>query len=56
VAPFRAEGFEFEIEEAVRCWRNGLPESPLMPLDDTLANLEVMDSIRATIGLRYPFE
>lgn len=55
-APFRAEGFEYEIEEAVRCWQNGLLESPLMPLDDTLANLEVMDSIRASIGLRYPFE
>ncbi len=26
-----------------------------MLLDDTLANLEVMDAIRATIGLRSPF-
>ncbi len=55
-APFRGEGFEYEIAEAVRSLRAGELESPLMPLDDTLATLEVMDEIRSLIGLRYPFE
>jgi predicted dehydrogenase len=55
-APFRGEGFEYEIAEAVRCLSSGELESPLMPLSDTLATLEVMDGIRARIGLRYPFE
>lgn len=54
--PLRGEGFEFEIEEAMRCLRAGEIESPKMPLDDTLATMEVMDEIRAQIGLRYPGE
>jgi len=55
-APFRGEGFEYEIAEAVRCLESGEIESPQMPLADTLATLEVMDEIRARIGLCYPFE
>ncbi|MFZ9933055.1 MAG: Gfo/Idh/MocA family protein [Chthoniobacterales bacterium] len=54
--PFRGEGFEYEIEEAARCLRAGLTESPLMPWADTLALAETMDAIRRQIALRYPFE
>jgi len=54
--PFRSEGFEYEIAEAMRCLGAGEIESPLMPHADTLATVEVMDEIRAQIGLRYPFE
>ena len=54
--PLRGEGFEFEIEEAMRCLRAGEIESPKMPHADTLATMEVMDEIRAQIGLRYPGE
>jgi len=54
--PFRGEGFEYEIEEAMRCLQAGEIESPLMPLADTLATTETMDEIRTQIGLRYPFE
>ena len=54
--PLRAGGFEFEIEEAMRCVRLGLLESPGMPHADTLANMELMDLIRADIGVKYPFE
>lgn len=52
----RAGGFEYEIEEAMRCFRAGLIESPMMPHADTLATMEVMDAIRQQIGLRYPGE
>ena len=52
----RASGFEYQIEEAMRCIRAGLLESPGMSHADTLANMELMDSIRAEIGLKYPFE
>jgi len=52
----RAGGFEYQTEEAMRCIRAGLLESPGMPHAQTLANMELMDSIRAAIGLRYPFE
>ena len=40
----------------MRCIRAGLLESPGMSHADTLANMELMDSIRAEIGLKYPFE
>lgn len=54
--PFRGGGFEYETEEATRCIRSGLVESPAMSHADTLANLELMDRIRAAIGVKYPFE
>ncbi len=54
--PLRASGFEYQAEEAMRCIRAGLLESPGMSHADTLANMELMDSIRAEIGLKYPFE
>ena len=40
--------------EAGRCLRDGLLESPHMRLDETLALMRVMDTIRGQIGLRYP--
>jgi hypothetical protein len=54
--PLRAGGFEYQTEEAMRCIRAGLMESPGMTHADTLANMELMDGIRAEIGLKYPFE
>jgi predicted dehydrogenase len=54
--PLPGGGFEFEIAEAMRCIRAGLLKSPGMSQADTLANLELMDAIRAEIGVKYPFE
>jgi len=53
---FRATGMEYEIEEAVRCINNGLKESPVMPLRDTLDTTVLMDQLRSTMGLAYDFE
>jgi predicted dehydrogenase len=55
-SPINGGGFEFETAEAMRCIRSGLLESPAMPHAHTLANMEIMDRIRAEIGLKYPFE
>lgn len=55
-APFRINGFEYEIEEAMRCIRAGLGESPVLPPTESLAVVELMDAMRARIGVRYPFE
>lgn len=55
-APFRTNGFEYEIEEAMRCVREGRLESARMPHAETLAVVELMDAMRARIGVRYPFE
>ncbi len=46
-------GLAHEAIEVVRCLRNGETESPLVPLDDTVALMRLMDRIREQIGLRY---
>ncbi|HQR29021.1 MAG TPA: gfo/Idh/MocA family oxidoreductase, partial [Anaeromyxobacteraceae bacterium] len=43
-------GYGGEAVEAMRCLREGLVESPTMPLDDTLAVLETVDAIRRASG------
>lgn len=55
-APFRINGFEGEIEEAMACIRAGQFESPRMPHAETRALLRWMDRLRAQVGVRYPFE
>jgi len=55
-APFRINGFEGEIEEAMRCIRAGRVESPQMPHAETLALQRWIDTLRQQLGVRYPFE
>jgi len=54
--PYKTNGFEYEIMEAMQCIRDGKLESPSMSYAHTLANMELMDTIRKQLGLRYPFE
>ncbi|MGJ8641256.1 MAG: Gfo/Idh/MocA family protein [Opitutaceae bacterium] len=51
-----AHGFRFEIEHAADCIRQGIIDSPIMPLAETLTLAETMDSIRAQWNFQYPFE
>jgi predicted dehydrogenase len=46
-------GLAHEAAEVMRCLRSGEVESPLVPLEDTLAIMRLMDAIRERIGLRY---
>lgn len=46
-------GYTHEALEVVRCLRNGETESPLVPLDDTVSMMRLMDRIRTRIGVRY---
>jgi hypothetical protein len=46
-------GLANEALEVVRCLRNGETESPLVPLDDSLALMRQMDTIRQQIGVHY---
>jgi len=48
--------YRFEVDEVHRCLGEGLTESPKRPLDDTLAVMEVLDRIRAEVGLTFPGE
>ena len=54
--PYDGEGFQYEAMEVGQCIRAGMTESPIYPLDETLAIMETLDRIRADWGLRYPME
>jgi predicted dehydrogenase len=48
--PYEGAGLHFEAAEVVDCLRAGRPESPAMPLADTLAVLGTLDRIRSGAG------
>jgi len=54
--PLMINGFEYQIEAAMRAIREGAIDCPQMTQADTLANMRIMDTIRQQIGLQYPFE
>ncbi|MBX6723428.1 MAG: Gfo/Idh/MocA family oxidoreductase [Dactylosporangium sp.] len=49
-------GFQFEVAEVARCVADGRTESVTLPLDDSIAVLEVIDQARRVLGVRYPGE
>ena len=53
---FPGTGYQFQIEEAVRCLQSGERESPYMPLDESLQIMKTLDHIRRASGLVYPME
>ncbi|MGH1561726.1 Gfo/Idh/MocA family protein [Mumia sp. DW29H23] len=48
--PVVGAGYAHEIAEVGRCLREGLTESPLLPLDETVEIMELMDEIRTQVG------
>jgi predicted dehydrogenase len=48
--------FRHEALEVMRAIRAGETESPLVPLDATLAVMRTLDTVRAQTGVRYPGE
>ncbi len=53
---FPSTGMQFEVEEVHRCLAAGEAESPRVPHDHSLRMLQLMDLIRAEVGLRYPVD
>jgi predicted dehydrogenase len=49
-------GYNYEALEVSQCLREGKLESDLMPLDETLAIMKTLDTIRSQWGLKYPME
>jgi predicted dehydrogenase len=56
VEPLLGSGLANEAVEVMRCLREGLLESPLVPHEQTLSLMRTMDDIRTQIGVRYPGE
>ncbi|MFG3493860.1 Gfo/Idh/MocA family protein [Streptomyces sp. NPDC047928] len=54
--PGRRESMRHEAIEVMRCLRAGETESPLVPLDGTLAVMRTLDAVRDRVGVRYPGE
>ena len=54
--PTHGNGYNYEAAEVARCIRAGQIDSKLMPLAETLAIMETMDTIRAQWHLTYPNE
>lgn len=54
--PFAINGFEGQIEETMRCARDGRIESPVVAHADTLEVMAWMDMIRHQLGVRYEGE
>lgn len=47
--PINGYGYGYEANEVIRCLREGLLESPVLPLNDTLIVMQVVDEIRRKI-------
>jgi predicted dehydrogenase len=54
VFPFPGHGYQFQLRHVGDCLRQRRLESPIMPLDDSLEVMRVMDEIASQIGLRHP--
>jgi predicted dehydrogenase len=52
--PWLGNGYTHEAIAAGQCLRDGLLEHPDMTHDETLAIMDLLDTIRRQIGLRYP--
>ncbi|WP_457965047.1 Gfo/Idh/MocA family oxidoreductase [Arthrobacter sp. D1-29] len=51
--PEETEGFIHELREAARCIRAGLLESPLLPWEESLRIMQILDGVRDQLGVHY---
>ena len=54
--PMEGNGYNYEVEEVVRCLKEGKLESDIMPLKESLEIIGTLESIRKQWDLIYPFE
>jgi predicted dehydrogenase len=54
--PYEGNGYQYEAVEVMDCLRTSRTESEVMPLDQTLDIMKVMDQLREGWGLKYPGE
>lgn len=54
--PPQLTGYEYEVLEMADSLNKGLLECPSMPHRDTLRLMQIMDELRAQMGIRYPCE
>ncbi|MCG7527707.1 Gfo/Idh/MocA family oxidoreductase [Streptomyces sp. OfavH-34-F] len=54
--PQGLSGMQYEAAEVMRAVRAGETESPLVPLEGSLAVMRTLDAVRDHIGVRYPVD
>jgi predicted dehydrogenase len=54
--PLEGNGYNYEAAAAMECLRTGEIESDLMPLDESVSIMKVMDELRRQWGIIYPTE
>ncbi|MET4589934.1 Gfo/Idh/MocA family oxidoreductase [Arthrobacter sp. 754] len=47
-------GYAYELREVTRCIQQGLTESPVMPLEDSIRTMRLFDGVRGQLGVSYP--
>ena len=52
--PYLGNGYPHEILHVEECLRSGLTDSPLMPMEETVDVLSLMDAFRGACGIRFP--
>jgi predicted dehydrogenase len=55
-SPHRYNGFEYEMEEVMRCVKVGKIESSIMSHQESIELATCLEDIRRQIGVKYPFE
>ena len=55
-APEQISGYEYEVEASIKAISQGKIECEEAPLSQSIHMMEIMDSIRASWGIVYPFE
>ena len=53
---YKGHGLREQAVEFARVVKSGAKESPILRWQDTIAIMEIMDTVRSHIGLKYPFE
>ena len=51
--PIIGNSLNYEAEEVMRCMKEGLKESPFMPVDESIQIMKIMDKIREPWNLVY---
>ncbi len=54
--PVQITGYEYEVEASLKALEEGRLECEEMPHAESLRVMEIMDSLRESWGIRYPFE
>lgn len=56
IAPKQISGYEYEVEASIKAIKNGKLECIEMPHSETLRIMRLMDKLRDSWGIKYPFE